>query len=420
MIRNLKKRILITLTLILTLIFFLILLMLNIRNYRFNIEQNMNMLRQIDKPLRINDPDTSLPSNLPDSAENSTEDRGFGTLLDRLSVCTVILENGQYRMGELNQITDFTEDSLLNTAREVIQNGQEEGTLDNFLYITRTTPSQTTICLMDNSQAIDRIKNLALFSLILFVAGSVAIFGISLIISGWLVKPVDQAFTRQKQFISDASHELKTPLTVIGANAELLESEVGPNKWLSYIRSETQRMNRLVNELLSLARVENQSDSLVFSTFSLSNAVTSILLPFESIAFEQETDFFLDIEDDIFFHGDEEQLKQIVSILTDNALRHTKAEGTVRVKLSKYHKKIRLDVSNTGDPIPLEEQERIFDRFYRSDTSRERSSNRYGLGLAIARAIVVKHQGSLSVSCKDGWTTFHMELPYKTHSSVGI
>jgi signal transduction histidine kinase len=196
-----------------------------------------------------------------------------------------------------------------------------------------------------------------------------------------------------------------------------LESEIGQNKWLGYIRSETRRMGRLVNDLLSLARLENNRENPVFSPFSLSHAAISILLPFESVAFEQGIYLDINIPERIQMNGSEEQMKQVISILMDNALQHTKPNGTVKVSLTSarsfFHNDphLKLTVSNTGDPIPPEEQKLIFDRFYRSDSSRERSSGHYGLGLSIAKAIIEQHHGTISITCENGWTSFHLELP---------
>ena len=410
MIKKLRKRILITLTLILTLFFWLILFMINFQNYRFNMRQNLNLLHQLEKPLHIDQKSPGsgrTTSPLPPTGDTKNAEG----LFKPLAVCTVQYEENNLHIGSFNQMTNYSEAEILSSAQSILKENKPEGIWKNFLYVNDTKGSANTLYLMDVSPAKERIQNLFLFSLFLGVLGLAFLFWISFILSGWLIQPVDQAFTRQKQFISDASHELKTPLTIIGANAELLEGEIGTNKWLSYIQSEAKRMGYLVQELLSLARLESQAKLPVFYTFSMSKAVTSILLPFESVAFEQTVCLSLDIDDDILFHGNEEQIKQMVSILTDNALQHTIPEGTVKVNLRKTHKKIQLSISNTGNPISIKEQSRIFDRFYRSDSSRERSGNHYGLGLAIAKAIADQHQGSLWVECNDGWTTFHLELP---------
>lgn len=426
MIKHLQKRLIITLTFIFTLFFWVILFMFNYAHYRFNLQQSFTQLHQLDNPHLI-----ERREKQPDiSPERKQED-----MMNRLSVCVLFYEDKELQIGENNQITNYSEEELLDYADSIMEQNKQEGRFQNFLYLKKANAPEQNIMseepaspkdtanlpdsheapsilyIMDISPAMERIRDMTLFSIVLGIIGFLVLLGIAFLLSAWLIRPAETAFAKQKQFISDASHELKTPLTVIGANAELLESEIGSNKWLGYIHSETKRMSCLVNDLLSLARLENPSDTPVFSEFSLSHAATSILLPFESVAFEQGIYLDLDIREHIHIVGAEEQLKQVISILTDNALRHTKPEGTVKINIQRKHQKVLLTVSNTGEPIPPEEQERIFDRFYRSSSSRERSEGRYGLGLAIARAITLQHKGSMKVKCENGWTSFCLELP---------
>ena len=229
------------------------------------------------------------------------------------------------------------------------------------------------------------------------------------LIARQIVLPVEKSFEKQKQFISDAGHELKTPLTVIGANADLLESEIGDNKWLEYIRSETARMNGLVKSLLTLARMENtEPPDTVKSNFDISKTVEEMTMVFESVIYENELTLTTEIEPAVFLRGSRDEIKQLVSILIDNAVKHCKKNGviTVSLKRGKNKNRVLLSVANQGDPIPENERSRIFERFYRADESRSGSENRFGLGLAIAKAITERHRGQISVDCRDGVTVF--------------
>lgn len=348
MIKNLQKKLLITLTVILTLFLWSILLILNWQNYRLNIQQSVRILHELNRPDRLDDFDLFY------DGEKFAPPR------------------------ETKPSGAYSEQDLLSIAKKI---------------------------------AAERVRHMVFFSVLIGIGGSLALFGISYLLSRWLVAPVEQAFQKQKQFISDASHELKTPLTVISANTELLEKEIGDNKWLSYIQSETKRMNILVHELLTLARLENPNTKVPFQEFSLSDACISVLLPFESVAFEKGIQLDFSIPDSILLHGKEEHIKQVVSIFMDNAIEHTASGGQIKVTLTVNSCKVLLTVANTGESIPKEEQDKIFDRFYRSDTSRNRSSGHYGLGLSIAKAIATEHQGTLYVKCENGWNSFYMELP---------
>jgi signal transduction histidine kinase len=221
-------------------------------------------------------------------------------------------------------------------------------------------------------------------------------------LSGIIVKPLKEAFESQKQFISDASHELKTPLTVISANADVLEGEIGNNKWLNYIQDQADRMNVLVNDLLSLSRLENSRRDFVTADFDLSRAITNAALPFECQAFESGKNFVLNIEEGIRINGSEQHIKQMAGIFIDNALKYSKDNGTVRVSLITDDNKAILAVYNTGSGVPEEDVDKLFERFYRSDSSRARSTGGYGLGLAIAKSIIDKHKFKVQVENQEG------------------
>lgn len=196
-------------------------------------------------------------------------------------------------------------------------------------------------------------------------------------------------------------------MAVICANADTLEGEIGSNKWLSYIQNEVSSMNKLVNSLLSLARVENKNsrkDNFVY--FDLSKTILGSSMVFESLAFENDIELINDIQENLKLKGISDEIKQVVSILLDNAISHTEKGGKIIVQLKKYKNNIFINVKNTGEPISKEEEEKIFERFYRSDESRNRDSKRYGLGLSIAKSIVEKHHGKIKVSWERGFTIF--------------
>lgn len=402
MIKKLQNRIHFTLTLILTVFLLSFLLMINYKNYNMNINQSFNLLLQFERPqksIRMNKKPDFRSEDIKENIPHPDD------------ICILYSEQNTFQIGEMNRITNYTEEDLIEYANKINSLANAEGKWKNFLYLKREEGNNTTLYLLDNTKAMERVHSMILFSAFLSVVGCFLFFWVSLALSKWLIHPIAQAYTKQKQFISDASHELKTPLTVISANAELLESEIGSdNKWLGYIRSETKRMSHLVNELLTLTRIESSSTQPVFHEFSLSNAVEGTILPFESIAFEKGICLDMDINDSITIKGNEEQIMQLISILMDNAIKHVSAQGCIKIHLTRQHKKVIFTVSNTGEPIPREEQAKIFDRFYRSDLSRERSNERYGLGLAIAKAIAQDHKGILSVHCQNGWTSFQFEL----------
>lgn len=227
-----------------------------------------------------------------------------------------------------------------------------------------------------------------------------------------MTRPVQDAFDKQKQFVWDASHELKTPLAVISANAEALAGETGESRWLDYIRSEVQRTDLLVKNLLTLAQLDGGQAERAKSRFDLSHAVLSVALPFESAVFEAGKTLQIEVQEDIRYTGDEEMIKQLVVILLGNALKYSNDGGSIQISLEKKDEKRILRVHNTGEGLPKEEIPHVFARFYRADRSRNRENAGHGIGLAIAKTIVEAHKGKISAESEAGkWICFTVILP---------
>jgi len=242
----------------------------------------------------------------------------------------------------------------------------------------------------------------------------VIIYVISKKVSELIVRPVEETLEKQKQFISDASHELKTPLAVIEANSDVLENEIGKNKWLKYIQNETESMDKLINELLLLAKTENVEEVKSYEQVNISKETEISIAMFESMAYEKQVKINSSIQPDIFLNCDRQDIGHILSTLIDNAIKHSEPEKRVEVGLIKEKNNIILQVKNEGETIPEEQREKIFERFYRIDKSRNRNEKRYGLGLAIAKASVEKYDGKIRVECKNNTINFKVIIPIKT------
>jgi signal transduction histidine kinase len=247
----------------------------------------------------------------------------------------------------------------------------------------------------------------------------IVIFFISRFFANKSIIPIKEAFDKQKQFIADASHELKTPLAVINTNVDVLlsngEDAINTqSKWLHYIKSEVERMTKLTNDLLYLTQVNYSDIKMIYSDFNMSDTVESIILTMEAVIYENDILLDYSIEPNLTIYGNSEQIKQVVMILLDNALKYTDPNGNINLNLKREYSNIVLSLTNTGEGIPEEHLDKIFDRFYRIDKSRSRNSGGYGLGLAIAKTIVEQHGGKISVkSILNGSTTFKVELPIK-------
>ncbi len=296
----------------------------------------------------------------------------------------------------------FNNDEIENSLAQryidsILDDGAVSGMIESFQFCKSQKTNGTVFVFTDKSAEMNMLDRLIKTTILI---GSVSFILLSVLVvflSRKSIEPVQKAFEKQKQFISDASHELKTPLTIISANADVLAGEIGDNKWLNYIQSQAYRMSLLVNDLLNLTRLENNSADMTFSEFNLSQAVLNTALPFECQAFEAHKIFNVDVEKNITIVASERHCKQLFAIFIDNAIKHSDENGEIKVSLKKSGDKKIFSVYNTGSGIRDDEKEKIFERFYRSDDSRSRSTGGYGLGLAIAKSIIDYHKFKLSV-----------------------
>ncbi len=283
---------------------------------------------------------------------------------------------------------------------------------EDFRYLIQKNDEGTKNVFADRTDEISRLSSLIQNSVLVGIGSLIVFYFMSLFLAKWAVKPIEKSWQQQRQFVADASHELKTPLTVILANTDIVlankEKTVGEEqKWIDYIKIEAQRMTSLVNDMLYLAKTDGGRSNVVFSEVNLSDTVWSCILPFESVAFEQGKTIENNIENDIVLQGRESELRQLIGILVDNAIKYASDKGQITVALSQIQEKIKFSVNNTGEPIPEEQLGLIFERFYRVDKSRVRKKDGYGLGLSIAKSIVDAHHGRISVtSTVQSGTTF--------------
>ena len=411
MIRKLRRKLMVILISSLTLILCGILAVVNIFNYNVNMNTAYDRLDRIVSAVMLQHSrfDHFFNNNqYYYYDDNNYEDTDIYIAFSDLNgnITDIATKNG----------SDYSYSEIEEFATTVLEGYLKKGKYQNLIYEIRKTEYNGfsvgyAVGFMDNRANLDNFRHMIIISVVIFIVGMLLIVIISVFVSKWIVQPVSDTFDRQKQFISDASHELKTPIAVISANADMLESDIGENKWLSYIRSESDRMSKLINSLLTLTRIEMQGNKTVMTKFDICNAIMEVTMPFESVAFEKGIVLECEPEDEIFINGNEQQIKQVVAILTDNAVKHCYEGGKVVVSAESLKAKCLLRVSNDGEPVPFELRERIFERFFRADESRSRESHRYGLGLAIAKQIVENHKGTITVKCHEGVTSFEVLLP---------
>ena len=315
--------------------------------------------------------------------------------------------NAEGTLMRLDGTENYTEDDAQTMLDYVLEKGKTDGWYGSLQYFRKDYDRGTLVVFSDRSAEQLLLHKVLLVSILVFLLMEGVVFFLTMILTKRAMRPMQETFERQRQFISDAGHELKTPLTIISANVDILHDEIGENKWLSYIQSQAERMRVLVGEMMNLTKLEMGDKEKDFVDFSLSEAVSGAALPFEGQAFEQEKQLELEIQEDISYHGNPDQIKQLVGIFMDNALKYSKEHGEIRVTLQQVQNKKTLKVYNTGKGIPESEKEKIFQRFYRSDASRARATGGYGLGLSIAQSIADAHKIRIQVESEyEHWICF--------------
>ncbi|MDD3839323.1 MAG: HAMP domain-containing sensor histidine kinase [Clostridia bacterium] len=309
--------------------------------------------------------------------------------------------------------------TLTETLEKIVCSNDYEGTVNmggnRFAYLKKDMPFGFKIVLVSRAMYDDTIKNLLITLIFVGFFSLGILFLISWFFANKAIKPVKMAFEQQKQFVADASHELKTPLTIINTNLDLISSNSNEtvdeqHKWIGYIYEQIDRMSKLINDMLILARVDEHE--IISSRVNFSDILNNALLYFEVALYEQDINLKQDVCENIYVSGDPISLEKLVYILLENALKYSPRGEEVSVELTYEKSKLLLKVKNTGVGISREHIDKIFDRFYRVNSARTQRSGGYGLGLAIAKAIVNQHNGYIwAKSTYKSYTEFIIELP---------
>ena len=311
-------------------------------------------------------------------------------------------------------------DTFLEDALSLAENAKGKIVLDgsDWAYQVKAYTDQIVYGYLDITSQQGVLSNLVTTFIIVFLASFVVVYLISFYITNKSVAKIKEAFIKQKQFVSNASHEIKTPLAIINTNVDVLQSRIVDDenkKWLNYIRYETDRMNKLTRDLLYLTKVsEQKSLEIIKERLNLSEITESIILSFEALAYEKNIAIDYELAPEVFIEFAREQYSQVIHILMDNAIKYTPKDGKISVNLTATHNAITLSVRNTGDGISKDDINNIFDRFYMVDKARSANPNSYGLGLSIAKSIIDNHGGKIHCESIEGEaTTFFVKFKIK-------
>ena len=399
-------------------VFYTIFLILTLTSLSFistyNISKYMEQRKNINNSLEIvsNNKEDKLPMDKPtpdkeplDRPNKIDENTKF---MDSTIYTILINEDNTIKEIINHSNNNISDTEIMKIATTILNDKNIKTKYIGNLYLKDYSYSYNkgdSLVILDNTAIKHTLTSSLINSLIISILLELLIILISKEITKWITIPVKNSFEKQKQFIEDASHALKTPLSVIIASTEALENNPKEKKWLNNIKSESSRMSNLISDLLELASSE-KSEMYSLKENNLSKIVELSVLTFEVKAYEENVKLKYDIEENIQMKLDEDSIKQLVEILLDNAIKHSTKKETVTLSLTNINNSIVLSITNKGSEIPKGEEEKIFERFYRVDKSRNRKENRYGLGLAIAKNIVINHHGKIMASSTAGTTTF--------------
>lgn len=344
-------------------------------------------------PMGPGDLGNRLPPGM--SPEIPYESRYFSVILNS--------DTGSVIQAETSRIVSVDTSQAIEYAKAVLRDGKSRGFADDFRYVIQSEDPIVRITFLDCGRKLDAFLNFLLASAGISLIGYLVVFALITFFSNRIIRPISESYEKQKRFITDAGHEIKTPLTIINADADVLAMELGENEWLEDIQKQAKRLTALTNDLVMLSRMEEAESTMQMIEFPFSDVVSEAASSFQALAQTQEKVFQCQIQPMLTLRGNEKAIHQLISILLDNALKYSPANGTVSLTLEKQSRTLRLSVYNTtANEIAKESLPLLFDRFYRTDPSRNSQTGGYGIGLSVAKAIVTAHNGKIQASTEDG------------------
>lgn len=315
-------------------------------------------------------------------------------------------------LTDTRKIESVSSQQAAEYALEILQAGQRKGFVEKYRFIRSGEQEVIRITFLDCGRRLGAFHTFLLISIGMGVAGYGLFFFVILFFSGRIIRPVAESYEKQKRFITDAGHEIKTPLAIIQADADVLEMELEENEWLQDIQKQVKRLASLTSDLVYLARMEEAKDGVRMIEFPLSDVVRETALSFQALAHTQEKTFECTVQPMLSMVGDERSIIQLIHILLDNAIKYSPKGGLIALNLCRQGKTLQLVIQNTtSDSISQEKLDMLFERFYRVDSSRSSQTGGYGIGLSIAKAIVAAHHGKIRAKTA-GEASFQMVVSF--------
>ena len=415
MIRRLRRRFIRIATLSVTAVMLLLTVLLNTANYVSTTRELRDMLQLISSnqgTIPAYRPAGEAPAAPPKTPQPPRD--GSFTAETPFSTRYFVLryqDDGTLVKADLQSIASVTEEDITPYLAAAVAHGAGYGSYGSYrYYVTRTGEGRNMAVFLDGYQQLRSVELVLLWSLAADAACILLVVVLVVLLSRRAIDPVVRSAEKQKQFITDASHELKTPITVISTCLRVLEMETGKQKWIDKAQAQTEKLTALVNALVTLSRMDEGVSPLKMEPFPLSEAVADTAEPFRDLAQSKGHSLVLDIAPGLTYKGDEYAIRQLVSILLDNAVKYARADSPITLTLEKTRRGVALRCRNGSDLIPEETLAKLFDRFYRADPARSAATGGFGIGLSIARGIAEAHRGSICARMAGEEVEFAAEL----------
>lgn len=361
------------------------------------------------KPLLSTEPDGEQPPEEPIFDGQHKNDRQYGRRIYSGELpfqsrwfSVTLNADGEAVCTDLLNVATVDEATAIEMAQAAQKRGKDKGFSDGYRYLGDGQDAQTQWLFLNREREIATVKSFLLISVLISLGGLLMVFVLMVLLSGRIVRPIAQSYEKQKRFITDAGHELKTPITIINADADVLEEELPDSEWIADIHQQTERLKTLTNNLIYLSKMEEEREKPIMIDFPLSEIVEDEAKPFMTVARTQSQTMTVSVQPMLSMNGDEASIRKLVTILLDNAVKYTPAGGAIALTLKKSGRQIKLTVENTAENVEKGSADRLFDRFYRTDASRNSETGGFGLGLAVAKAVTEAHRGRIHAESPDG------------------
>ncbi len=404
MIKRLKKKFIILATASMLILMAVLVGIMNVVNYSSVVTETDTILDVLSQP----DAPFGDHSELPDKPPQDIKDfipHGMSPEVPYESryFTAMVTKDGNIEETDFSKIISVDKESVNAYIQKAVASQSERGFIGQFRYVKQTDDRMTRILFLDCGRKLDSFRTFMWISFAVGLLGCVIVFVIFLFASGRIVRPIAESYEKQKRFITDAGHEIKTPLTIIGANLDLLESDYGENESFSDIRTQTKRLRELTGDLVYLSKMEESESTIKKIEFPVSDLLTETAQQFGAVAQASNKEYHIGIEPNLTMCGSPDAIRHLITILLDNAMKYSSDGGIVTLDVVSRKKDLIISVFNTTvSSVSNENLSRLFDRFYRTDASRNSETGGHGIGLSIAQAITSAHGGKITAETVNG------------------